>query len=232
MMLTVDSLVSGFDAEPVVRGVSVQVAPGEIVCLVGPNGAGKSAFMKTVVGELAVRHGEITLGEERLTRFTFDQRIRKGIGYVPQLRRVFPTLTVRENLEMGAYSVKGSLRDRFDRVYELFPELLANTKRQGGVLSGGQQSMLGMARALMGDAQVLLLDEVTVGLSPAYVDEVWGKIASLRDSGLGLLLVEQNVSVALDHADIMYVLVEGKVVAHDTCGNLKGRQDVEGLFVG
>lgn len=231
-MLVADSVVVGYGADPIVRGVSVEVPDGQVVCVLGPNGAGKSTLMKALVGELHVQQGELLLDGERVTHLPPHRRIRKGLGYVPQVRRVFPSLTVRENLEMGAFAVDGPLDSQLARVYALFPDLERDRRRQAGVLSGGQQAMVGIARALMGNARVLLLDEPTAGMSPAYVDRVWERLHAIKDAGLAILMVEQNVALALRNSDIGYVLVNGEVVASESCRQLEGRHDVEGLFVG
>ncbi len=231
-MLKARALVAGYGGDPIVRGVDIDVQDGEVVVALGPNGAGKSTLMKAIFGELPLTSGQIFFDDLEMTDLPAHERIKQGLGYVPQLQRVFPTLSVTENLEMGAYAVKGSLSEQFERVFTLFPDLKRDRRRQAGVLSGGQQAMLGIGRALMGNAKMLLLDEPTAGMSPAYVDRMWDAVDRIRASGIGIFAVEQNVAQALSHSDVGYVLVDGQVAAHDACSALVERSDVEGLFVG
>ena len=231
-MLTGQSIVVGYGGDAIVRGVDVGVPEGTLVALLGPNGAGKSTLIKALAGELQLTSGTIKLGDREVTSLPGDRRVLLGMGYVPQLGRVFTRLSIRENLEMGAYAVKGSLTERFDRVYTLFPDLKHHFKRPASQLSGGQQAMLGIGRALMGDASILLLDEPTAGMSPAYVEQLWDSLVQIRQMRIAVMVVEQNVSAALEHCDTAYVLVDGRVVSHDNCSALIGREDVEGLFVG
>jgi branched-chain amino acid transport system ATP-binding protein len=231
-VLTGKAIIVGYGGDAIVRGVDVEVTDGTLVALLGPNGAGKSTLIKALAGELAVTSGTMKLGDRDVTNLPGDRRVLLGMGYVPQIGRVFGRLSIRENLEMGAYTIKGSLTERFDRVYGLFPDLKHHFKRPAAQLSGGQQAMLGIGRALMGDASMLLLDEPTAGMSPAYVGQLWDSLIEIRQMGIGVLLVEQNVAAALDHCDTAYVLVDGRVVGHDKCSALIGREDIEGLFVG
>jgi branched-chain amino acid transport system ATP-binding protein len=231
-VLTGKAVVVGYGGDDIVRGADVEVPDGTLVALLGPNGAGKSTLIKALAGELTVTSGTMRFGDRDVTSLPGDRRVLLGMGYVPQIGRVFGRLSIRENLEMGAYAVKGSLTERFDRVYALFPDLKHHFKRPASQLSGGQQAMLGIARALMGDASMLLLDEPTAGMSPAYVGQLWDSLLEIKQMGIGVLVVEQNVAAALDHCDTAYVLVDGRVVAHDKCSALIGREDVEGLFVG
>jgi branched-chain amino acid transport system ATP-binding protein len=231
-VLAGDAIVVGYGGDAIVKGVSVAVESGTLVALLGPNGAGKSTLIKALAGELPITSGSVTLDGRDVTKLPEDRRVLLGMGYVPQVGRVFGRLTIRENLEMGAYAIRGPLGDRFDRVFTLFPDLKRNNKRHASLLSGGQQAMLGIGRALMGDASMLLLDEPTAGMSPAYVDEMWQALSDIKKLDIGVIIVEQNVAAALDHCDIAYVLADGLVVGHDKCAALIGREDVEGLFVG
>ena len=231
-MLTGDAIVVGYGGDAIVRGVSVAVEPGTLVALLGPNGAGKSTLIKALAGELPITSGSVKLDGRDVTRLPEDRRVLLGMGYVPQVGRVFGRLTVRENLEMGAYAIRGPLSGRFDRVFTLFPDLERNLRRHASLLSGGQQAMLGIGRALMGDASTLLLDEPTAGMSPAYVGEMWAALSDIRKLDIGVLIVEQNVAAALEYCDFAYVLSDGVVAGHDSCAALIGREDVEGLFVG
>jgi branched-chain amino acid transport system ATP-binding protein len=231
-VLTGDAIVVGYGGDAIVRGVSVAVEAGTLVALLGPNGAGKSTLIKALAGELPITSGSVKLHDRDVTKLPEDRRVLLGMGYVPQAGRVFGRLTVRENLEMGAYAIRGPLSGRLDRVFTLFPDLKRNLKRHASLLSGGQQAMLGIARALMGDASTLLLDEPTAGMSPAYVGDMWAALSDIKKLDIGVLIVEQNVAAALEYCDFAYVLADGVVAGHDSCAALIGREDVEGLFVG
>ena len=163
----------GYGRTPVVTAVSAQVATGEVVALVGPNGAGKSTFLKAVFGLLPMMEGRVTLGEEVLSGLEPQEIARRGVAYVPQVDNVFPTMTIHENLEMGAFATGTDFQAGSDYVYELFPDLLAARRRPAGQLSGGQRIMLALARGLMAQPSMILLDEPTAGLSPLYADRVW-----------------------------------------------------------
>jgi branched-chain amino acid transport system ATP-binding protein len=232
-MLQAKELVAGYRGTRILNGVSLEVGQKEIVAIVGPNGAGKSTLFKALAGLLTLDEGSVMLDGTDITRLPSHLRISQGLAYLPQLQRVFTSLNVRENLEMGAFTVRGAtVRERMKQVLSLFPDLAEAQKQRAGTLSGGQQTMLGLARALMTNPKVLLLDEPTAGLSPLYVQRVWDQSIRIRDTGVGLIMIEQNVSMALDHADRAYVLVDGRVAAHDRAENLRNRSDVEGLFVG
>lgn len=231
-MLQAKGLVAGYRETPVLRGVDVELHPGQAVAVLGPNGAGKSTLFKALIGLLDLDQGEIVLDEERITHVAAHTRVRHGLAYLPQVERVFPSLSLMENLRMGAYTMTGDIRARIEQVLSLFPDLAENVKKRGGTLSGGQQTMLGMARALMVDPKYLLLDEPTAGLSPLYMNRVWERIQAVRDTGIGVLVIEQNVALALQHADYAYVLVDGQNAAYDRADQLIHRSDIEGLFVG
>jgi len=231
-VLQAKGLVAGYRETPVLRGVDVELHPGQAVAVLGPNGAGKSTLFKALIGLLDLDQGEIVLDEERITHVAAHTRVRHGLAYLPQVERVFPSLSLMENLRMGAYTMTGDIRARIEQVLSLFPDLAENVKKRGGTLSGGQQTMLGMARALMVDPKYLLLDEPTAGLSPLYMNRVWERIQAVRDTGIGVLVIEQNVALALQHADYAYVLVDGQNAAYDRADQLIHRSDIEGLFVG
>jgi ABC-type branched-subunit amino acid transport system ATPase component len=232
-MLQAKELVAGYRGTRILNEISIEIGQKEIVAIVGPNGAGKSTLFKALAGLLPLDEGSIMLDGTDITRLAPHLRINQGLAYLPQLQRVFPSLSVKENLEMGAFTARGAtMRARMKQVLSLFPDLAAAQKQRAGTLSGGQQTMLGLARALMTNPKVLLLDEPTAGLSPLYVQRVWEQSISIRATGVGLIMIEQNVSMALDHADRAYVLVDGRVAAHDRAERLRNRSDVEGLFVG
>ncbi|MGH9304104.1 MAG: ABC transporter ATP-binding protein, partial [Acidimicrobiales bacterium] len=189
--------------------VSVTIEDGSLAAMVGPNGAGKSTFVKAVSGVLPPAAGEVHVGDEDLTGLPPHQIVRRGLAYVPQVQNVFQSLNVVENLEMGAFTRKTRVRERISEVLDIFPDLASATSTKAGNLSGGQQNMLGMARALMLDPRVMILDEPTAGLSPAYTQIVWDQIARITKTGTAALVVEQNVDRALANADYVYVLVTG-----------------------
>lgn len=200
----------GYSRSLVVTDVSTEVASGEVVALVGPNGAGKSTFLKALFGLLPVTRGRVWLGETDLSGLEPHQIAQRGVAYVPQVDNVFPTMSVRENLEMGAFAAGRTATDGSDAVFELFPDLKAAERRQAGQLSGGQRIMLAVARGLMAQPRVLLLDEPTAGLSPLYADRVWSVIREIAGGARAVLVVEQNVSLALRGCDRLQVLVDGR----------------------
>lgn len=211
-LLEVEGMSVGYGPEvDVLSDVSVRLEEGEIVTVVGPNGAGKSTLMKSIVGLLAPRTGSIRLRGERLDGRRPHQVARRGVGYVPQLQNVFPTMTVEENLEMAVGGLaRGTVRSRAQHIYDLFPPLHPARRRPAGLLSGGQREMVAMARALMAEPSVLLLDEPSAGLAPEYVELVFAKVLEVRDSGVSLLMVEQNARRALGLSDRGYVLELGR----------------------
>jgi len=232
MTFKASDVVAGYKAEPILHGVNIEVQDKTVVTVLGPNGAGKSTLFKALVGFIKLDGGQIFLGDKDLTPMPPHIRVRNGLGYVPQLHRIFPSLTVRENLEMGAFTMKGNKDVRTDFVLKIFPDLSKFMKNKAGNLSGGQQTMLGMARALMLEPKILLLDEPTAGLSPLYQGKVWNAIQEICETGIGVLVIEQNVKLALEKSDFSYVLTRGQNRVHDASKNLLNRQDIEGLFVG
>jgi ABC-type branched-subunit amino acid transport system ATPase component len=179
-----------------VQDVSIGAEAGKIVTLIGPNGAGKSTFLKVIAGVLPATTGSVKVEGREIANLPANRVARLGLAYVPQEANVFPTLTIRENLEMGGFILRGELGHRIVHLYELFPDLKAAERKKAGNLSGGQRNMLAMARALMLDPKVLLLDEPTAGLSPIYTDVVWQKVHAIADTGTAVVVVEQNVYVA------------------------------------
>jgi branched-chain amino acid transport system ATP-binding protein len=207
--------VRGIDAAygkiQILHAVSLEVAPGEVVSIIGPNGAGKSTVLKAVMGMLRPARGELQFDGQSIAGLRTDLVVRRGIGYVPQGRIVFNDMTVVENLEMGAYTVgdKSQIRRTMDEVFAIFPRLAERPRQAAGTLSGGEQQMLAMGRALMIRPRLILMDEPSLGLAPIFVDLVFEKIRELKETGMTLLLVEQNAAKALSISDRGYVLELG-----------------------
>jgi len=197
MILEARNIKAGYGGVEILHGISMGVDKGEIISIIGPNGAGKSTLMKTILGLLKPTHGKITFGGHDITGLSPDKIVRRGICYVPQTDNVFPSLTVEENLEMGAFIRKDDFRPRMKEVYGIFPDLKEAKRFRVGKLSGGQRQMVAMARALMLDPQVLLLDEPSSSLSPKLVKSIFEKIEEINKSGVGILMVEQNAREAL-----------------------------------
>jgi branched-chain amino acid transport system ATP-binding protein len=207
--LRAESVTAGYGRVPIIRDVSVSVDDGALVAIIGPNGAGKSTFAKSLCGVVRPSAGRVFVGGEEVTGLPGHLVVRRGLAYVPQNQNVFPSLTVTENLLMGAYTRRSGVRERVAEVLDVFPDLRKATDKRAGVLSGGQQNMLAMARALMLDPRIVVLDEPTAGLSPAYTTVVWDQIGRITQSGTAVLVVEQNVDRALANASYVHVLVAG-----------------------
>ena len=209
-VLTAEDVVAGYVPEvDILNGVSVSVAEGEVVTVVGPNGAGKSTLIKTIFGLLAPRRGRISFRGEDIAGTKPHEITRRGLSYVPQLDNIFPNLTVEENLEIGSLD-RSRTSERIDRMYELFPRLGERTGQAAGTMSGGERQMVAMARALMPDPQVLLLDEPSAGLAPAFVDAIFEKIEEINREGVTIVMVEQNARRALAMSNRGYVLDVGQ----------------------
>ena len=211
-VLAVRAIDAGYGKVPILHGVSLDVHPGEIVSIIGPNGAGKSTVLKAVMGILKPARGDIRFASQEITGLRTDLIVRRGIGYVPQGRIVFRQMTVVENLEMGAYTVadKARARRQMDRIFALFPRLAERRRQAAGTMSGGEQQMLAMARALMAEPKVILMDEPSLGLAPLFVELVFAKLQELKAAGMTLLLVEQNAAKSLAISDRGYVLELGR----------------------
>jgi branched-chain amino acid transport system ATP-binding protein len=216
------------------KGVSLNVDRGEIVTLIGANGAGKSTMLKTTSGLLRPRQGSILLEGEDLTRYRPHQIVVKGVVQVPEGRRIFGRLTVKENLEMGAFAITDPRRieSNLERVFNLFPRLRERQKQVGGTLSGGEQQMLATGRALMANPHVLLMDEPSMGLAPVLVDIIFATIRQLHADGTTILLVEQNARMALQVASRGYVLQSGVVVLSDSAETLRQNEMVRKAYLG
>jgi ABC-type branched-subunit amino acid transport system ATPase component len=207
--LVVEGLTAGYNNVPIVKDVHLIAGAGQITVLVGPNGAGKSTLLKCIAGVIGQSAGRILLKNVDVSRLQSDQLVRRGLAYVPQVANVFPSLTVMENLEMGAYVRKHGVAQRANELCDLFPDLRPTLHRAARTLSGGQRNMLAMARALMADPEVLLIDEPTAGLAPKYEQVVWDHVHAIKQTGVAIVLVEQNTRRALSECDWAYVLVNG-----------------------
>jgi branched-chain amino acid transport system ATP-binding protein len=221
-MLELRGVSTRYGQVQVLWDISLEVGTGELVCLLGGNASGKSTTMKTILGLVHPFRGEIRFEGRPIHRAATADVVRAGIAPVLESRRIFPDLTVHENLLMGAYTRRDGpgIAADLERVYGLFPQLRDRRSQAGGSLSGGEQQMLAMARALLARPRLLVMDEPSMGLSPRYVDEVFDVIRGLHQSGIGILLVEQNANMALAIADRGYVLQTGRIVLHDTARNL------------
>jgi branched-chain amino acid transport system ATP-binding protein len=218
----------------VLHSVSLQINPGEVVCLLGANAAGKTTTMKTIFGLLRPKKGLITFDRQRIERRLPGDIVRMGMALVPEARRIFPRMSVLENLEMGAYSRsnRADIRQDLEHVCTIFPRLQERLKQQAGTMSGGEQQMLAMARALMSRPRMICMDEPSMGLSPLLVETVFGTIQRIRSEGVTVFLVEQNASMALSLADRGYVLQTGRVVLSDTAANLLTNDLVRQAYLG
>ena len=209
-VLSIENLSGGYGEADILHEISLEINTGEIVVVIGPNGAGKSTAMKAVFGLLRLSGGSVHLAGEEITNMDPAQVVNKGVCYVPQTNNVFPTLTVQENLEMGAYIRNDDFRPRLLEIYEMFPPLAEKKKQAAGELSGGQRQMVAMGKALMLEPTILMLDEPTAGLSPIYRNEIFQIIRQINASGIPILMVEQNAKQSLAVANRGYVLVDGR----------------------
>ena len=231
-LLDVSGLDAGYGDLQILEGVDLDVDDGEYVTIVGPNGAGKSTVMKSIFGLTTFMGGTITFDDEEISDRRPEEIIRTGIGYVPQSDNVFPSLSVMENLEMGAYILDEVPQDRVRRVFDRFPILEERKTQKAGTMSGGQQQMLAMGRALMLDPALLMLDEPSAGLAPDLVDEMFDRIDEINDDGTAVLMVEQNAKEALRRCDRGYVLVQGQNRYEDSGGALLANEQVRQDFLG
>lgn len=231
-LLSVENLVAGYGPVDILQGVSLSVEVGRIAVIVGPNGAGKSTAMKAIFGLAEVRGGKVMFDGGEITRLPADELVGRGIAYVPQERNVFRSLSVRENLEMGAFLKPGHIARRIEEVLALFPPLREKLKQPAGELSGGQRQMVAMGRALMLEPRLLMLDEPTAGLSPLYMDQIFDRIIAVNKTGVGVLLVEQNAKQALAIGHTGYVLATGRNRFTDSAANLLANREVAESFLG
>jgi branched-chain amino acid transport system ATP-binding protein len=233
-VLSVSGLSVFHDEVQAVASAELKVSAGEIVTIVGANGAGKTTLMRTISGLLRPASGEILFDGLPIHRSAPDAIVRHGLIHVPEGRHIFPTLSVEDNLRVGAHLVrsKAVIRATFERVYSLFPRLLERRKQAGGTLSGGEQQMLALGRAMMSQPRLLLLDEPSLGLAPLVVEEIGRTISILNEAGIAILLVEQNALMALGLCDRGYVMVNGKIVHSDTGTALLNSADIIQHFLG
>ena len=232
-MLVVDAVHTFYGKIHALRGISLTVAQGEIVTLIGANGAGKTTTLKTITGMLHAREGTVRFEGEDVTQMPAHELVEKGIGHAPEGRRIFSRLTVLENLQMGAFSrPKADIGPDIDRVYALFPRLRERAGQLGGTLSGGEQQMLAIGRALMSEPRMLLLDEPSLGLAPILVAQVFETIKEINAQGTTVLLVEQNALQALSIANRGYVLQTGEVVLAGAADDLRQNETVRKAYLG
>ena len=233
-MLEVQNVHAYYGKIHALKDVSINIDKGEIVTLIGGNGAGKSTTLRTISGLLKPREGTIHLNGEDLAKYKAHEIVTKGIIQVPEGRKIFGQLTVMENLDMGAFTCRDKklTEENFERVFTLFPRLHDRSRQVAGTLSGGEQQMLAMGRALMANPQILLLDEPSMGLAPVLVDSIFETIQQLHASGTTILLVEQNARMALQVADRGYVIQTGKVVLDDSADNLNENEMVRKAYMG
>ena len=231
-LLEASDLVAGYGETEILHGVSITVSEGEVITIIGPNGCGKSTLMKAIVGLLRIRTGSVTFRGADISALPPEQIVRTGLCYVPQTNNVFPSLTIRENLEMGAFVRRDDYRGRVDEMFRLFPDLALRPAQKAGSLSGGQRQMLAIARALMLDPALVLLDEPSAGLSPAMTGLVFERIREINRTGVAVVLVEQNAREALGMSDRGYILVSGENRLEDTGRDLLDNPDVASLYLG
>ena len=230
--LDASNMTGGYGPTNILHGCNLAVEKGKIAVIVGPNGAGKSTAMKAVFGMLNLRGGYVKLDGEDITALSPEDRVKKGMGFVPQTDNVFPTMTVEENLEMGAFIRKDDFRATMEQVYDLFPILKDKRGQNAGELSGGQRQQVAVGRALMTQPKLLMLDEPTAGVSPIVMDELFDRIIEVARTGISILMVEQNARQALEIADTGYVLVQGANKYTDTGAALMADPDVRRTFLG
>ena len=232
MILKIENITVGYTEVDILHQVNLQVRVGEIVSIVGPNGAGKSTLLKTIFGLLRPRQGTVMLNNQDITGLKPETIVRRGISYVPQVNNVFPSMTIQENLEMGAFIRTDDYTQRIEQVYELFPILRERKKDKVGQLSGGQRQMVAMGRALMLDPQVLLLDEPSAGLAPLLVSHIFEQIEVINSTGVAIVIVEQNARQALKMANYGYVLAMGRNVLDDKGKSLLENEEIGRLYLG
>jgi branched-chain amino acid transport system ATP-binding protein len=232
-MLSLDRLVAGYGRIVAVHGVSMQVAPGQVVCLLGANGAGKTTVLNCISGMVPVRSGAIRWDGQSIAGWLPDRIVAAGIVQVPEGRAVFRSMSVRENLALGAWHRRGpAIRRDTDQMLDWFPVLRERLRQPAGTLSGGEQQMLMIARALLARPRLLLLDEPSLGLSPVMVQTVLGVVGRLRETGISVLLVEQNARAALRLSEVGYVLENGEIVAEGKAADLAENESVRDAYLG
>jgi branched-chain amino acid transport system ATP-binding protein len=233
MLLELDKVTTYYGQMRILEGISLSVGDGELVCLLGGNASGKSTTLKTVLGIVRPRGGQVLIDGENCNKCDVPTRISMGLAIVPENRRLFGAMTVRENLELGAVLRRGQdLTEDFERVHTLFPRLHERREQLAGTLSGGEQQMVAMGRALMSRPRLLLMDEPSMGLSPALVQQNFRIIKDVHESGVAVLMVEQNATMALSIADRGYVLATGSIVLEGKAADLLGHEDLKRAYLG
>ena len=233
MLLDVRDVESGYGEMMVIHEVSLNVEQKQIVTIIGPNGSGKSTLLKTIFGILKPRQGKIVFCDDEITGLRPDEIAKRGMGYVPQINNIFPTLTVQENLEMGGYNMDlSAFKSELGEIFELFPILEKKSRNRAINLSGGERQMLAIARAMVNKPRLLLLDEPSAGLAPNLVDEILVKMKDIKKKGTSILLVEQNAKRSLEISDRGCVMVMGKVALEDSCKKILSSRDIDRLFLG
>ena len=233
-MLALESVDVYYGPVHALQGVSLHVETGEIVCLLGGNASGKSTTMKTILGLIRPRAGRVVLDGADVTNAPTAERIRRGLASVPEARRIFPTMTIEENLRMGAYLRRdgAAVREDLAQMYELFPRLAERRRQMGGTLSGGEQQMLAMARALMSRPRLMCMDEPTMGLAPVFVDRVLELIGQINQRGVTIFMVEQNATLALSIANRGYVVQSGRMVLEGAAAELLNNPAIREAYLG
>lgn len=235
-MLEIKDIATAYGKIEALRGVDLSVAKGKITCLLGPNGAGKTTLMMTVAGILKPRRGSITFGEHELAGQSPTRTVRQGVALVPENRLVFPQMSVRENLLAGAFQRVGKdkreVASDIERMFDRFPALRERRDQQAGTLSGGEQQMLAVARALMARPKLLLMDEPSLGLAPLIVEEIFRIIGELNEDGVTIFLVEQNAHMALQYAHYIYLLEQGQVTFHGTADDMAEEEVIQRAYLG
>jgi branched-chain amino acid transport system ATP-binding protein len=231
-LLRLDAVDTFYGPIHILQGLTLEVGAGELVCLLGGNASGKSTTLKTILGLVNPRNGSVHFAGEEVTKRSTSYRIRQGMAIVPENRRLFAPMTVLENLEMGAYLHGGGSKEDFERVYELFPLLYERRAQLAGTLSGGEQQMVAMGRALMAKPKLLLMDEPSMGLAPILVERSFEIIQQVHEAGVAMLVVEQNANVSLSIADRGYVLSTGRLVLEGKAADLREDEDLRRAYLG
>ena len=233
-LLQVEGLATGYGEVQVLWGLSLAAARGRLTTLVGANGAGKTTMLRAVVGTLAPWSGRVLFKGEDVTRLPAHAKAARGLVLVPEGRQLFSNMTVDENLEMGAFTRRGAdgYADRLERVFALFPRLKERRKQKAGTFSGGEQQMLAIARGLMTDPEILIIDELSLGLAPLFVYQLFAALKALKDTGLTVLLVEQNVHLAFALSDYAYVIAEGRLFTEGLPAQLESRPEIRRAYLG